>query len=151
MARVVKRSQRLQVVLQLAQRSEDSSAEALRDAQNQQLQAQAQLDQIRHYKSEYIQEVDAKTLGLTAQAMINDRQFIGQLTQLEKQQQIKLQQMQQLHDNARHNWQVCRNRRRNLEQLIHKSTQEENREADKQLQKLLDESALRVYQREERE
>lgn len=143
---VAKRSQRMAVVLRLAVQAEEGAARQLQQSREQLQQARQQLQQMSQYQQEYIDSINTARQGVTAQSMINDRQFLAQLGQVLVSQQHQLQQYQAGEERCLEGWQQCYRRRRNLEQLIERLQQREDSHLEKQLQKELDELSAQMRQ-----
>lgn len=135
----VKRSQRMKVVLQLAVRAEEGAASQLEQGRLQVMQAQQQLQQVEEYQQGYINSLNQPKSGQSAYSMINDRRFLEQLSFVCRTQSGQIDQLRQNEENCLRNWQLCYQRRRNIEQMIEKLKQGENLLMEKQLQKELDE------------
>src|SRR5690606_9136949 len=84
-----KRSQRLQIVLQLAQRKEDEAQQELLQAQARLQQEQDKLTQLQQYQGEYLDNLKAQTgrqmSAMQYQAMT---QFVSRLSVAISEQQI---------------------------------------------------------------
>lgn len=139
------RSQRMTLVLQLAARTEEGAATALKNSRHSLDQAQAQLQQIRQYHQEYVTELNTKTTNLTAQTMINDRLFLQRLSDVETTQLQQIQQLQVAENSCLKNWTLCYQRRKSIEALITRLQKEESDLLDKQLQKELDELSSQMH------
>lgn len=127
------------MVLQMAVRAEEGAAAQLEQSRQQLSQAQQQLQQVEDYQQGYIDALNRPKSGQSAYSMINDRQFLEQLSFVCRTQAGQIEKLRQNEDNSLHNWQQCYQLRRNIEQLIEKLKQGENLAMEKQLQKELDE------------
>ena len=127
------------VVLQMAVRAEEGAAAQLEQSRQQLSQAQQQLQQVENYQQGYIDALNRPKSGQSAYSMINDRQFLEQLSFVCRTQAGQIEKLRQNEDNSLQNWQQCYQRRRNIEQLIEKLKRGENLAMEKQLQKELDE------------
>lgn len=145
----IKRSQRMAVVLQMAERAEETAAKQLEQSRAQVAQAEQQLQQVEDYQQEYLQELNRPKSGVSAYAMINDRRFLEQLHRACQAQMAQIRLLRDQEERSLRNWQQCYQRRRNIEQLIARLRQDENALLEKQLQKELDElsSVLRAHGR----
>lgn len=144
----IKRSQRMIVVLQMAERAEEAAAKQLEQSRAQVAQAQQQLQQVEEYQQEYVQELNRPRSGVSAYAMINDRRFLEQLHKACQGQMVQIRQLRDQEERCLRNWQQCYQRRRNIEQLIARLQQDENALLEKQLQKELDELSSVLLARE---
>lgn len=135
----VKRSQRMKLVLQLAERAEEAAAQQLQLSREQLQEAEQQLQQVTEYQLEYQAQINAKLKPKHVAEMINDREFLQQLGDVEMAQQHKRRQLQQFSEQALKQWQGLYQRRKNIESLIQRLQTSENLILEKQLQKQLDE------------
>ena len=133
------RSSRMAVVLKLARRAEEAAATHLKRSREQLQQARQTLVQIESYQTEYLQELNAKTTQLSAQGMINDRQFLQQVNRVMQTQRQQILQLQQGESRCLQQWQLCYQRRQGVESLIERLRRDESAAADRRLQKELDE------------
>lgn len=136
------RSQRMTIVLQLANRSEQAAALALQKSRSALDQADSQLQQIKQYQQEYVAELNAKTQKLTAQTMINDRHFLQRLSEIEITQCQQIAQLKKNESGCLSQWKLCYQRRQSIETLIARLQKEESSVVEKQLQKELDELSV---------
>lgn len=130
------------VVLDLARRAEESAAQGLTQARQQTAHAQQQLQQVSDYQIEYEQALNRPQKAVSVQALMNDRLFLAQLVQVVDSQRAQLDQLRVNENNTLHNWQLCYQRRRNIETLIDKLKGEEDSELEKKLQKEMDELSM---------
>lgn len=134
-----KPSKRLETVLMLAklrqQRAAEQLGQMIRNADNQQQQA----EQLKHYQLDYGEHF--KSLQGQAQSagqLINYHRFFGNLDQaIESQQQRSVLAGDQC-DVARRQWQQLYSREKNMESLIERKQQEEERELEDKLQQVQD-------------
>ncbi len=142
-----KRSQRMAVVIDMAERAEQEAAQTLGHAREQTAQAQQQLQQVSEYQIEYERALNKPKQGVSVQALMNDRAFLAQLVQVVNTQHAQLESFKVNEGNALHNWQLCYQRRRNIEKLIEKLKSEEDAETEKKLQKEMDELSMLSHRR----
>lgn len=135
----VKRSQRMVLVLQMAERAEEMAARQLEQSRSQVAQAQQQLTQVEAYQQDYVRALNQPQVGVSAYSMINDRQFLQQLHLVCQSQAAQIRQLRDQEERCLRSWQQCYQRRRNIEQLIGRLRHEESALLEKQLQKELDE------------
>lgn len=143
----IKRSKRMAVVLDMAERAEKSVAQALEQAREQTNHAQQQLQQVTQYQAEYERELNQPKQGVSVQALMNDRLFLSQLVQVVTAQSGQLEQLKDSEQKVLRNWQLCYQRRRNIESLIANLKNEEDAELDKKLQKEMDELSMISHRR----
>jgi len=138
----VKRSKRMMLVLDMAQRAEDSAAQALQQARQATQQTEQQLQQIEQYQQDYQSQLNQPKTGVSVQALMNDRQFLAQLMGVVATQKAQLEQLRDNENSVLHNWQLCYQRRKNVEKLIDGLKSEEDAQLEKQLQKEMDELSM---------
>lgn len=129
------------VVLQLAVRTEEGAAKALEDARRQVVSAEQQLQQIQSYQQDYTKELNQPRKGVSVDSIVNDRGFLAQLMQVVNVQENQLLQLKNSEASCLHNWQLCYQRRKNIERMIEGLKSGEDAVMEKQLQKELDELA----------
>ena len=78
-----KRSQRLKIVLQLAEKAQQDIADLMAQQQQKNADEKAQLQQLQQYSAEYQQQVAGNNKGLRSQDLINSRAFLQRLTTLQ--------------------------------------------------------------------
>lgn len=142
-----KRSQRMVIVLQLAERAEQEAAEKLAVAREQLGNDEQQLTQLQDYHNDYIHQINSKTGAQSVQQMMADRSFVGQLQQAVDVQQQKIASTRQHYQQQLNQWQLAYHKRSNIEDLINRMRDDESQEADKRLQKELDELSSLNFQR----
>tara|TARA_B100000446_G_scaffold46105_3_gene42174 strand:- start:14105 stop:14608 length:504 start_codon:yes stop_codon:yes gene_type:complete len=138
----VKRSKRMLLVLDMAKRAEDGAAQALEQARQASQQTEQQLQQIEKYQLDYQTQLNQPKAGVSVQALMNDRQFLAQLMGVVETQKAQLQQLRDNESNVLRNWQLCYQRRKNIEKMIAGLKSEEDAQFEKQLQKEMDELSM---------
>lgn len=142
-----KRSQRMAIVLQLAEREEQKAAEQLGVGREQLGACEQQMGQLQEYQEEYTAQINARSGPQNVQQMMADRSFIGQLGDAVDAQKQKIVQAQQQYQQLMALWQRAYRKRTSLEEFISKMRDSESLEADKRLQKELDELSSLKLQR----
>ena len=137
------RAKRLLIVLQLAQKAEDEAAARVREQADLLRNEETQLNELRAYSEQYLNSYSGLRHGVSARDMINYSGFVGRLTDAIKEQEGKLQRLQQGLDKLKANWSICHQKRKTLEDLIERLKKEDSDLLDKRLQKELDELANR--------
>jgi len=143
----VKRAERMKLVLQLAERAEQEAADALQQYREKLQQAEAQLQQVAEYQAEYVDQLNQKKSPKNASEMLNDRQFLQQLSEAEQAQKERFTQLEQQQPHFLSNWQTLYYRRKNIEKLIVRLKKSEDTTTEKLLQKEMDELATLAQQR----
>lgn len=145
-----KRSARLQVVLQLADKAQQEVGELLAQQQQKAAAEQAQLQQLQDYSREYQKEIGQRDQGLRAQDIINSRAFLQRLTTLQDNQKQKIHQLSGVVEQLTQEWQRRYHRRQSIADLIERLKTEEGAIADKQLQREIDElSSQKMFRRDD--
>lgn len=142
------RSQRMQVVLMLAERKEQAAAQRLGQYREQVQAEQAQLQQLEDYAEQYLNSYAARTTNVYAQELISYSSFIQRLEDAKKDQQTKLERMQQALEQIQGDWQEKYQRRRSIEDLVARMKYEESAVLEKRLQKELDDLSAQQFNRQ---
>lgn len=140
-----KRSERLKVVLQLALKAQQDVADLMAQQHQKVGLERDQLQQLQQYSEEYQQQVASNNKGLRAQELISSRAFLQRLTNLQLNQQQKIQQLNAVIDQLTAEWQKRYHRRQSIENLIGRLKTEESAELDKQLQREIDELSSQAF------
>ncbi|MEJ2416699.1 MAG: flagellar export protein FliJ [Exilibacterium sp.] len=139
MAAFKNRSERLAVVLKLAQSEERAAGARLEQAQ-QQLQLQRrQLAQLKEYSLDYRRRIGEQTGEVQIQEMMTYRQFLNQLSSAEDNQEKTVLRLQQNLEQIKQLWRQKYQRIKSLETLIESAKLRENWEADKREQREMEE------------
>lgn len=139
------RSKRMQIVLSLADRTEQAAAQRLMQYREQVNAEQQQLLQLEQYTEQYLHNYAERKSGLYAQELISYSSFIQRLDQARQEQQLKLSRMLQALEQIQRDWREKHQRRKSIQELIARLQQEENDELEKRLQKELDELSAQQY------
>lgn len=137
---VEKRSKRLKVVEQLAEKEELDCAKALGEITDQLHAAQQQLQQLQDYLKEYQQQKDSLgTVRSGAPAVLaNFMAFFQQLEGAIRQQKINVERLEAQRKMLQAEWARRHNKRKNYQKLVSRYHREEMNEEEKRLQKTLD-------------
>ena len=142
------RAKRMQVVLTLAVRQEDDAAQKLTQFREQLAQEELQLQELRDYAAQYLQEQGGLREGVMAHELINYSSFIHRLHEACGEQESKVVRMQSLLANLQKQWQVKHQKRKSIEDLIKRLQHDDDVILEKRLQKELDElSSLQLRHR----
>jgi flagellar FliJ protein len=131
-----KPSQRLQTVLKLAKLREQAAAEKLAQCIRDVDMHSQQETQLQLYKNEYCNQF--KTLGverISAAQVSNFQRFYTNLEEVETTQQERLRLAESQCEQARLKWQQQYSRQTNMQILVDKKQQQEERELDNKLQR----------------
>lgn len=137
------RAKRLQLVLQLAQKAEDDAASRVREQAGLLQNEKIQLQELKDYSGQYLNSYANMRDGVSAHQMINYSGFIGRLADAIKDQENKIQRVQEGLDKLKSQWSIAHQKRKALEDLIERLKKEHSNELEKRLQKELDELANR--------
>lgn len=143
-----KRSQRMQVVLQLAHKAEEAAAKQLQNSRETLQNAEAQFQQLSDYQQQYLAELNQAQGHVNMSRAMNDRQFLQQVSGLMANQKQQIEQLRATEESCLNQWRQQHQRRRNIERLIERLRHEESEQADKQLQKLMDELSAQSLRRQ---
>ena len=145
------RSRRLEVVLTLEQRKEKEALEQMGEARKLVDQQRQQIEDLNNYQQEYRNQIRSAQHGVVPVVRLQAWQaFIAQLDQVIVQQKKQLEQVEQVYEARRREWQQAWERRRGMEKYIESCQQQEQRERDLQEQKQSDEAAGRQFARRRR-
>ncbi len=142
----MKKSKRLQPVLQLADRNKKMAEQALANARQQLAGEQQKLVQLDDYLSEYQNNLrQQQASGAQVIALLRGQEFMTRLqdARLQQQQQINL--SEQMLAKATALWRAANARYKAMESLIERSVQQEQQAEDKQLQREIDELVQHQY------
>ncbi|MCJ0972527.1 flagellar export protein FliJ [Stutzerimonas marianensis] len=146
------RAARLGPVIDMAERAERDAARLFGQGQTQVAQAEAKLEELRQYFSDYQQQwLNQGSQGVSGQWLVNYQRFLSQLESAIAQQQRSLDWHRNNLDKLREQWQQRRARLDGLRKLVDRYLQEARTAADKREQKLLDEFSQRLAGRPKQE
>ncbi|MCD8513622.1 MAG: flagellar export protein FliJ [Nitrincola sp.] len=139
------RSQRLGVVLGLAEKQKEAADRYLADSQQRLQQAESQLIQLQNYMLEYQQQfTQAGQQGLTTDQLRQHQAFIGRLEQALRQQHETIRVARHQLDQVKQYWQSVYARYKGIEKLTDKVILSEQKHRDKQDQQAVDERSQRT-------
>ena len=139
----MKKSERMQVLVNLSQRKEDEVAKALAKDQARLQHDQQKLQELKDYASQYDQE--RNLLGLSPYLTTNYQHFVNRLQQAIQQQDQQVKRSQQQVTMSMKRWQNARAKTKGMDWLKDKSVREELNIESKQEQKQIDEFANRAF------
>ena len=133
------RSDRLQVVVDMARREEDAAAEKLATIQKQLNNEIARLRDLEEYYGQYEQSQQTLRTGVNAQDLAKIRNFLQQLAMAKQAQILQIQRVEDVQRQARQAWQACHLKHKLMKDMIARYKTEEQAVLDKNEQKMLDE------------
>lgn len=139
----MKKSERMQVLVEIAQRKEDEVAKAMAVDRARLNHDQQKLQELKDYAEQYEQQ--RNLLGLSPYLTTNYQHFVNRLQQAVQQQEQQVKRSEQQVGMAMKRWQNARAKTKGMDWLKEKSINEENVLADKQEQKQIDEFANRAF------
>ncbi len=139
----MKKSQRMQILVDVAKRKEDEVVKLLARDRARLLEDQRKLDDLRDYASQYDQE--RNLLGLSPYLTTNYQHFVDRVQQAIQQQMLQVKRSQQQLDMTMKRWQNARAKTKGMDWLKDKSVTEEVAIENKQEQKQIDEFASRLF------
>lgn len=139
----MKKSERMQVLVNLSQRKEDEVAKALAKDQARLQHDQQKLQELKDYAAQYDQE--RNLLGLSPYLTTNYQHFVSRLQQAIQQQDQQVKRSQQQVTMSMKRWQNARAKTKGMDWLKDKSVREELNIESKQEQKQIDEFANRAF------
>lgn len=141
----MKRSQRLEPVVRVAENREQQAARSLGDSQSALNQAQQRLDELENYRKEYIQRFHTNgATGMSAVQMGDYRLFLSNLSRAIEQQIGLVKQAVATVEQQRQQWFARRGKVKMLGNVVSRFQTEEQRVADRKEQLEQDERAQRM-------
>lgn len=141
------RSQRMQVVLLLADRKENESAQRLNQFQIQVAAEEEQLRQLDEYAKQYLHIYAERKEAVRADELIAYSGFIQRLATARKDQELRLESFYHTRDKLQQQWRENHHKRNSIEELIARLKIEENNQLEKRLQKEMDDIVSQQYAR----
>ena len=144
-----KKSDRLKIVLEVAQRNEKKALDALASKRRYRDQQQEQLDGLKSYYDQYIGTMKANMQegAMSVHSLQTYQSFVSQIDQASAQQKNTLQIAQQEFELALQNWTSYHQKQKGMTDLIGRYKGEEEAIRDKKEQKQLeDDLTARRYQ-----
>lgn len=140
----MRRSKRLQVVLDLAKRKEDEALKALQVAQSSLASQNQKLSELTQYQRDYQQSLrEAYQTHATADSCATYQHFLAQVGDAIEQQQQTVALAEQQFDQVRIHWLTLHEKQQGMGSLIDRFRDEEDKELDKKEQKMIDELSQR--------
>ncbi|MDO3385058.1 flagellar export protein FliJ [Gilvimarinus sp. SDUM040013] len=136
-----RRSDRMGVVLKVAQKHEQDAAGYLTQYQQIVTEQQTQLAQLIEYRASYLDRMTSSQGAMSPVQLSHYSGFIHNLEGMLEQQKDKLEELQAQLEKVRMHWYQQRNRCKSIEELIARLRRGEDKEAERRLQKELDEMA----------
>lgn len=136
-------SERLQVVLKLASLKQQEAAKQLAEATRAQQEQRQQAEQLQSYQEEYRQQFLANTAVQSSYSLRNGQRFFDKLDEAVATQFRRSDLSEENLDHYRQEWQRAHGREQNMSKLIDSKAQQEEKHAEAQLQKALDDLSQR--------
>ena len=145
---MVKRSERLDIVLQLAQRKEDEALEKMSGAQRVWQAETERLGELTQYHVDYQNQIRSASRGRVSASQLQSWQhFVSRLADAIAQQQQRVAVAHDHFEQLRAVWRETYERRRGMERHIEACRQQEQYEEGRREQRQLDEAANNRYAR----
>ena len=127
----MKKSQRLEPVVKVAENREQQAARALGQAQAQMNQAEQRLAELKNYKEEYLRRFHTQgSRGMSAAQMEDYRRFLAKLDAAIAQQQRVVEQAARAVEVQRNHWFERRGKTRALDKVVERYQADEQRRED---------------------
>ncbi|MBM6551246.1 flagellar export protein FliJ [Marinomonas ostreistagni] len=139
----MKKSKRMQILVDIAKRKEDEVVKVLAKEQARLQQDQQKLQELKDYAEQYDQQ--RNLIGLSPYLTSNYQHFVDRLQQAITQQQNQVNRSQQQVNMAMRRWQEAQAKTKGMDWLKDKSVSEEIAAEDRQDQKQIDEFANRAF------
>lgn len=133
------RSKRLQIVLELAEKSEKKAVDALEMARAQQQQDEQKLQELNQYYEDYEEAFRSPKPMIRAEEMQRQRSFLVQLSDARDQQNRVVEQRRVIYNGKQKLWQTAHLKRKAMADLISRLKHDEARLLSKQDEQMLDE------------
>lgn len=141
-----KRSQRFKLLLDLAERKRKEADRMLGEAQQRVVQAKQSIEQLKNYQVEYRNQfIEQGKQGVDAGQIAVYQGFLGRLTHASEQSHDALKQSQMQLEKIEQHWREAYAHFKAMEKLYEKALKDEQKVADKQVQKQLDEFSQRMH------
>lgn len=134
-----KRAQRLTLVLELAERTEQQAAQAYEMARKVWQEDVQKLRDLELYCTEYEASISTAQVVRRAQDMLRDRGFLQQIYRARQQQEAVLSQRESLCEQKKQLWHQAHLKHRALRNLIQRMREDEQKALNRKEEKLLDE------------
>jgi len=145
----MKKSQRLQVIIDLHERQERDALEAMGRIQNKLQQAQQQLQNLNRYRDEYNTKLlQHQQRGMNVLQLLEFRAFAEKLDKAIESQQQSLSLVERELQRAQKHWEECHQRTKSLQRLAEIAADEERRLESKREQAEQDARAGRQNRRD---
>ncbi|TDO98291.1 flagellar export protein FliJ [Marinomonas balearica] len=139
----MKKSARMQVLVNLAQREEDKVSELVANERKKVDLDKQKLQDLKSYAEQYDQE--RNLLGMSSHLAVNYQHFVDRLQQAIHQQEGQVSRSEQQYNMAMRRWQAARAKTKGMDWLKDKSIGEEERVEEKLEQARNDEFATRKF------
>ena len=137
------RSERLNPVVSHTDKKELQALQAVAVSQNELEMEQVKIDQLKSYKTEYLNKQSTTGMVYSAIDLQEFNRFIGQLDQTIRQQAEIVELRRQALDSKRKIWQTNRINSKVIHKVVNNLHQSERLQADKTEQKVMDELSQR--------
>ncbi len=141
----MKKSQRLNVIVELNVKNEKKALEALGEIQRQKQDAEKQLDHLKEYQQGYKDQYQAMSeTGVNIKQLLEFRAFVSKLEQaIEEQAQVVLN-LDKKVSSTRTHWKIQHQKTKSMEKVCEAAVKEEAKEQDKREQNEQDDRATRL-------
>ncbi|PYF81749.1 MULTISPECIES: flagellar export protein FliJ [Marinomonas] len=139
----MKKSQRMQILVDLAKRKEDSAAQQLARDKAKVLYDEQKLQELREYAEQY--ESERNLLGLSAYLTTNYQHFVTRVQQAIAQQEAAIGRSEQQANMSMRRWLQARTKTKSMDWLKEKNHKAELLVETKQEQRQSDEFAMRRF------
>ncbi len=146
----MKRSKRLQVVVELATKEKDAILEQVGRANQAWLKEKRQLESLYQYREEYLAQLrSGHTQNMTAQRVLALRGFLSQLDQAIQAQSQQVAQQFKLLEQQRQKWKQAWTKEKSVQHLVERYQDEEQRLENKKEQRTQDEFSAQLWRRKQ--
>ncbi|NLQ16536.1 flagellar export protein FliJ [Marinomonas sp. M1K-6] len=139
----MKKSHRMQILVDLARRKEDAAAQQLARDKAKVMHDEQKLNELREYAGQY--ESERNLLGLSAYLTTNYQHFVNRVQQAIVQQEAAVGRAEQQADMSMRRWSQARSKTKSMDWLKEKNHKAELAVEERQEQRQSDEFAMRRF------
>ena len=135
------KSERLKVVLELAEREEEKVLKELKAAQQSLLAEQQKASQLSAYMGEYQTQLKLAQQGkLNVSSYLNQQNFVAQIRSAIQQQAQRVEQCQDIVDKCLAAWRIAHEKKKGMLEHVQRCRRQEESERERREQKAIDEA-----------
>ena len=141
----VLRSERMRIVVKLASDEEEAAASIFEEKNHMLTKENERMDELREFYASYESKMLSKKQGVNINEIRDARVFLERLAQVQKGQQLQIQQAQRDVEHAKLVWHQCYLKKKNLVELVSRYREGEQVQIDKMEQKIMDDWVTQTH------